>query len=78
MSKTHSLDGVKEKWETIKEKSSEFAQNVKEKGADVAHTLETHPTTKGFWHYIKTHKKESILGAFMVLGLLFSFYWLGT
>lgn len=78
MSKTHSLDTVKEKWETLKEKSNEFAQNVKEKSADVAHTLETHPTTKGFWRYVTTHKKESILGSLMVLGLIFSFYWLGS
>ena len=51
---------------------------MKEKSADVVHTLETNPTTRNFWNYIKKHKKESVLGGIMVIGLLISFHWLGS
>jgi hypothetical protein len=78
MPKSHTIDEIKEKWETIKDKGSEFAHQVKEKSSDMAHSLETNPTTKDFWRYAKENKKEAVLGAFMVLGLVFSFYWLGS
>jgi len=74
MSKTHE---VKDTWETIKERGSELAQNVKEKGSEFARTLEKNPDTKKFMRYAETHKKETILGAFMVLGLILSFTWVG-
>lgn len=50
---------------------------LKEKGVDLVHNLETNPKTKNFWQYAQTHKKEAILGACMLFGLLFSFLWIG-
>jgi hypothetical protein len=76
--KAHTMDEIKDKWESVKEKGSEFAHQVQDKSADFVHAIERNPTTKSFWHYAKTHKKESVLGGFMLLGLIFSFYWLGS
>lgn len=78
MSKPHTLHEIKNKWESVKGKGAELAHNVKEKSAEVVHTIETHPNTRHFWKYIKRNKKEAVLGGIMILGLLFSFHWLGS
>lgn len=79
MPKTQPTEKKREKasWDKLKEKSSEFANQVKEKSVEVAHSLEKNPATKNFWQYIKSHRQEAILGTFMLIGLVFSFYWLG-
>lgn len=74
----HSLHEIKGRWDAIKEKGVEFASNVRDKSVDVAHSLERNPKTRSYVNYIKNHRKEAILGGFLILGFIFSFYWLGS
>jgi hypothetical protein len=78
MSKTHSIDEIKNRWDEIKDKGIHFAHQVKEKGEDVADSLDKNPKTRDFWRYAKKHKRESIFGVVILLSLVFSFYWLGS
>lgn len=65
-------------WDNIKEKSSDFAENVKKTSNHVAKNIKSNPTTKSLLDYAKANKKEAVIGGLMILGFLFSFYWLGS
>lgn len=69
---------VKDNWNTIKEKGTNVAQSIKEKGGEVIDTMQKNPSVQEAVDAAKKNPKEAILAALMVLGLVFSAYWLGS
>ena len=69
---------AKEKWDTLKEKGSEYAQSVKEKGSEMLNNVQKNPTVQEVTAAAKKNPKEAILAILISLGFIFSFYWLGS
>lgn len=69
---------AKDKWDSFKEKGADVAQSIKEKGSEVIDTVQKNPAVKDAVDAAKKYPKEAILVSLMVLGLVFSFYWLGS
>jgi hypothetical protein len=68
----------KDKWESFKDKGADVAQNLKEKSSAVMQNMQNNPAVKDAVDVARSHPKEAILASLMVLGLIFSFYWLGS
>jgi hypothetical protein len=68
----------KDKWSAFKDKGADVAQNIKEKGSEVFDNVQKNPAVQDAVEAAKKYPKEAILVSLMVLGLIFSFYWLGS
>jgi hypothetical protein len=69
---------AKDKWDSFKEKGADVAQSLKEKGSEVFDNVQKNPAVQDAVEAARKYPKEAILVSLMVLGLIFSFYWLGS
>lgn len=68
----------KDKWDSFKEKGADVAHNLKEKSAEVIDSVQKNPAVQDAIKVAKGNPKEAIYASLMVIGLIFSFYWLGS